>query len=502
MSLVVGVGPLVAVSHLLIFSSHTLNSLVTCLKSQRIGNKHQRTLSEALKEIRPVYRQVRKKTTASESGTLKSLAKKRITHVSRRAQLDSWNRAPSCPDANVHAKLIQSEKLHERVVSKRLISKGAIDFFIQNADLLQNANWRSGLDQGYHDNARNFVCKGVALNVWQQLCPVEVQKSTRRRPATKTNPTQYDIPKRLGSSNINSFHQNASNASHFRWVIYWDIENVHLPRKLSAQEFLARINKKIQHIHAAPIFRVVIAANMTHQSGLVQKKLKNLSVTKIHVESRRNKDAADKALITEMCFLPRDLAPPSGIVVVSGDSDFSYAVGKLKELGYLTVIVSGGHHERCGAHLRQVANFVLGANEVGISSSRSTHPPAGKQRKGVLADDSKENRAVPQRNPPVRDGFQKQNPRQFRNPARKQVETPVTSLQTKSPRRHPKAVRKQVGMVGAQVGTKPKNEDAPCIEETAEICSFESSILVILIGLFFGMGTAVVLLAFCLSAPV
>ncbi|KAI0561136.1 Meiosis regulator and mRNA stability factor 1 [Gracilaria domingensis] len=133
----------------------------------------------------------------------------------------------------------------------------------------------------------------------------------------------------------------------FSWVVFWDLENIHVPSSTSPAAFVHALCRALRSVaphpslsHPQPVLRMLAVANI-HSIPLHQRKsLQSSGVSILHFETNGRKDACDKALITELCLLPREHAPPMGVALLSADVDFAYALSRLTALGYYTVVVA------------------------------------------------------------------------------------------------------------------------------------------------------------------
>lgn len=137
--------------------------------------------------------------------------------------------------------------------------------------------------------------------------------------------------------------RNLTNNS-FQWAVFWDIENVPIPRTTTPSRFVKALREKLaayrHQTNPDPILRIHAIANIRRTSVRLRHHLQANGVTLTHVESKGRKDVADKALITEICLTTREYATPFGICLISGDGDFSYAISRLTALGYDTVVIA------------------------------------------------------------------------------------------------------------------------------------------------------------------
>lgn len=150
----------------------------------------------------------------------------------------------------------------------------------------------------------------------------------------------------------------------FAWAVFWDLENVCVPRGVSGETIVHTLRHRLCALHpSSAVVRIVAVGNMLRLPIALRNQLQANGVTLVHVETRGRKDAADKALIAELCLLPAEHEPPFGVALLSGDGDFCYALARMRHLGYQTVVVASTKGGMCSALLESVPHVVWGLRE-------------------------------------------------------------------------------------------------------------------------------------------
>lgn len=172
---------------------------------------------------------------------------------------------------------------------------------------------------------------------------------------------QHQLIGELPSPNPHDPQQHSSNLP-LQWVVFWDLENVAVPRGVTGHSFVHSLCARLTSVCPGKIVRIVAAGNMFRLPVHLCNQLQASGVSLNHIETRGRKDAADKALITEICLLPSEHPPPFGVALLTGDSDFAYALARMRHLGCFTVVVASTR-EKIGALLKGAGNVVWGLRE-------------------------------------------------------------------------------------------------------------------------------------------
>lgn len=148
----------------------------------------------------------------------------------------------------------------------------------------------------------------------------------------------------------------------FAWTVLWDMENIPVPRTVSGTHFVQSLRHRLSHYHpgtTSPILRINAITNIHKTPVPLRYELQANGVVISHVETKGRKEAADKALITELCLVTREHQPPFGIALISGDGDFSHAVSRISGLGYFIVIIAPTNRRCFSGVLSRVPDDVI-----------------------------------------------------------------------------------------------------------------------------------------------
>jgi hypothetical protein len=107
-----------------------------------------------------------------------------------------------------------------------------------------------------------------------------------------------------------------------------------------------------------PINRFIVMGNVNGMSAAMRNELQTSGVAVQHVSTKGRKEASDKALLVEFGLAMRDHTPPFGIAIITGDSDFSYAVSTACNLGYRTAVFAPNALQ-CSPFLTNSADLVF-----------------------------------------------------------------------------------------------------------------------------------------------
>ena len=133
-------------------------------------------------------------------------------------------------------------------------------------------------------------------------------------------------------------------AQPFSWTVFWDIENVCIPGRYNGAQVSRAIVNTLMHIRNRQtpdtVRRIIVFVNTNRMPVTLRNELQSNGVLLYHVETKHRKDAADKCLITELCLTARDLRPPAGICLLSGDQDFAYPLACIRGLGFATAVIA------------------------------------------------------------------------------------------------------------------------------------------------------------------
>lgn len=137
---------------------------------------------------------------------------------------------------------------------------------------------------------------------------------------------------------------NTPSTSRFPWIVFWDFENVRVPQGVSIPKFVHCLRVFISEYRQTgtldPILRISAIGNAFLLPKHSSSQLVSSGVTIQHTPNwNKHKDFSDKAIMSELSLLPLQHSPPCGIVLLSGDVDFSYCISKLTALSYQTIVI-------------------------------------------------------------------------------------------------------------------------------------------------------------------
>ncbi|KAI3849592.1 hypothetical protein MKX03_010795 [Papaver bracteatum] len=124
-------------------------------------------------------------------------------------------------------------------------------------------------------------------------------------------------------------------------TIFWDIENCQVPSDVCPEDVAGNIRMALR-VH--PNFQDAAVASFSAYGDFnaftkrLREGCQRTGVKLVDVPNGR-KDAADKAILVDMFLFALDNPPPSTILLISGDVDFSPAMHILGQRGYTVILV-------------------------------------------------------------------------------------------------------------------------------------------------------------------
>lgn len=149
----------------------------------------------------------------------------------------------------------------------------------------------------------------------------------------------------------------------FTWTILWDIENVSIPKYVNGADATKSLVNAVRslrgNMYHDSVRRITAFTNLNRLTKAYKNELQTNGVHLYHCETAKRKDAADKALISELLLEARDLDPRnSGIVLISGDQDFAYPLASLRSNGFTTAVIAP-QRISCSPLLVNIPHYVL-----------------------------------------------------------------------------------------------------------------------------------------------
>ncbi|KAF5759209.1 putative NYN domain, limkain-b1-type, meiosis regulator and mRNA stability factor 1 [Helianthus annuus] len=143
----------------------------------------------------------------------------------------------------------------------------------------------------------------------------------------------------LSIQNTSSPQQNR-NGSDGSIAILWDMENCPVPSDIRPEDVASNIRMALR-VHPIITGAVTMFSAYGDFNGFprrLREGCQRTGVKLIDVPNGR-KDAADKAILVDMFLFALDNPPPSTIMLISGDVDFSPALHILGQRGYTVILV-------------------------------------------------------------------------------------------------------------------------------------------------------------------
>lgn len=130
-------------------------------------------------------------------------------------------------------------------------------------------------------------------------------------------------------------------------AIFWDVDNCAPPTGSSGRSVALAVRNAIQNLDLGPIvsFKAYLELSSETQAPnaaqvQLRSELQGCGVSLIDTPKSGRKDVADKMMITDLLAYAIDQPAPATVVLISGDRDFAYPLGILRNRGYNVVLVT------------------------------------------------------------------------------------------------------------------------------------------------------------------
>ncbi|KAI9396504.1 hypothetical protein POPTR_004G140400v4 [Populus trichocarpa] len=123
-------------------------------------------------------------------------------------------------------------------------------------------------------------------------------------------------------------------------AILWDIENCRVPSDVRPEDVAGNIRMalRVHPVIKGAVMMFSAYGDFNSFSRRLREGCQRTGVKLVDVPNGR-KDAADKAILVDMFLFALDNPPPSSIMLISGDVDFSPALHILGQRGYTVILV-------------------------------------------------------------------------------------------------------------------------------------------------------------------
>ncbi|KAE8261547.1 hypothetical protein A4X03_0g3157 [Tilletia caries] len=137
-------------------------------------------------------------------------------------------------------------------------------------------------------------------------------------------------------------------------AVFWDVDNCSPPTGMSGRDVALAIRKAIQDLvvpgTSEPIivFKAYLELSSENVSSPAQvalrSELQGSGVSLLDTPKSGYKQVADQMMITDLLAFAIDHPAPARIVLISGDRDFAYPIGTLRNRGFLITLITPPAH--------------------------------------------------------------------------------------------------------------------------------------------------------------
>lgn len=198
-----------------------------------------------------------------------------------------------------------------------------------------------------HPNARWLVLAGLgtgSLLLATQFFPRSLPKGKDTASAGRDDRQRESSPPAAanGRSKRDRFKEDVEPIA-----IFWDVDNCAPPTGSSGRSVALAVRTAIQGLNVGPIvsFKAYLELSSETQAPnaaqvQLRSELQGCGVSLIDTPKSGRKDVADKMIITDILAAAIDQPAPATVVLISGDRDFAYPLGILRNRGYNVVLVT------------------------------------------------------------------------------------------------------------------------------------------------------------------
>ena len=169
-----------------------------------------------------------------------------------------------------------------------------------------------------------------ALQRFTEKCSFECPKEIFKKLESEMSPL-FEA-RENGGARLNANRAARTNSI----AVFWDMENCAPPRGTKGPDIIENIRLGLKD------FGVIRQINAYAELRLIPKGLRmELQRSGVHLIDVpvKEKDAADKMIISDMMMFAVDNSPPQILVLISGDRDYAYPLAKLRLRGYEVILL-------------------------------------------------------------------------------------------------------------------------------------------------------------------
>ncbi|KAK0553785.1 hypothetical protein OC861_000817 [Tilletia horrida] len=137
-------------------------------------------------------------------------------------------------------------------------------------------------------------------------------------------------------------------------AVLWDVDNCSPPTGMSGRDVALAIRKAIQDLSPPGVSEPIIAfkaylelsseAATSPAQVQLRSELQGSGVSLLDTPKSGRKQVADQMMITDLLAFAIDHPAPARIVLLSGDRDFAYALGTLRNRGFFITLITPPAH--------------------------------------------------------------------------------------------------------------------------------------------------------------
>ncbi|KIP06014.1 hypothetical protein PHLGIDRAFT_24802 [Phlebiopsis gigantea 11061_1 CR5-6] len=127
-------------------------------------------------------------------------------------------------------------------------------------------------------------------------------------------------------------------------AIFWDYENCEIPGVADSYLVTNGIRRIAHEYGNVKVFKAYSESYevVSPRTTVLRSDLQACGVTMVDCPHNGRKDVADKMIMVDILAHAIDCPPPSTVLLISGDRDFSYAVSTMRLRGYRVVLLAPG----------------------------------------------------------------------------------------------------------------------------------------------------------------
>jgi hypothetical protein len=161
-------------------------------------------------------------------------------------------------------------------------------------------------------------------------------------------------------------------------AVFWDMENVHIPRGRQAESIVATVKAKLKQFGTLKVLRAYGSVPLVFGTSneQVSSDLQLSGVHLVHTPHLNRKEVADKMIIVDAMQFAYENLGGAAVCFITGDTDYAYLFSQLqRNPRWSTILISKGTM-RTMLHANATATLRWETDILGITDSSPPPPPA------------------------------------------------------------------------------------------------------------------------------